>query len=825
MLSNKNNLRSELTANVGVLATSISITAWEWVLWENDMVACLEHYENDICTKREVIKITAKNNDTFTITRWFADCIMNDQTKQQGHGSQEFVVGDYLSLYLSKQIWESLTVWITTNETNIQTMVARINAPKTCINDNCQDWKNAIDTAYVTKFGGVAGFGTGADGDVVISQDTFLDAGCEYNFNNLTILEWVTVRFQGVWTPTINVWNNFKNFGTIDLRAPYLQARTDSQTDHWLHNWTAVANQSDSLTWIASEWWLYKGWSWAWWTSAWCDASDGHGGNGWSGAPYDWINGWAGWTSGSYWTGGWWAFGMWTGWRGWTGSCGWWNGWNWFYGWRWWDVTMKSRFNGWWWAGWKWVIRWWDAWWWAWSCDYTEMWNGGDAITNVYWLHLNARNIWNNLVDASGWDGGNGWIYYWSGTSWWYAPSGWNGGNGANGWQILVSYDTIHEQWCFDVSGWKGWTGGKLWFSSESYWRYEQPNGTDWTAGWVVFKSLNNPYIQNFNLENDEDNEAILISWKDPSFKPSNPQQWAKTVVRYSTSNYPTTPTDWTLAVEETTRDQYETTPYSLTGVLDETTYYFTAFAIDQNNNIIDSETSSITTDFWWHVTPNTLFYINLDQSDWIFTDKKWHSVTNNWVQYSANWVVKGAWYNNVNRNRIRSPFNSWESFPTQFTIMAFMKPSWNHYTNDHPMWIALSNESSKVVWWIWFSQTNNRVYWNHLRENVAWDDKYISFSPLNTRHHYVMTVDWSTMKWYIDWVLKWTWTVSWNWSGNPYPLNWLSLFGRYVSNDSGNPDWLANTIQWYVDEAIAENKVWTQSEIQSYLQKIWFIS
>ena len=259
--------------------------------------------------------------------------------------------------------------------------------------------------------------------------------------------------------------------------------------------------------------------------------------------------------------------------------------------------------------------------------------------------------------------------------------------------------------------------------------------------------------------------------------------------------------------------------------VLDETTYYFTAFAIDQNNNIIVSETSSITTDFWWHVTPNTLFYINLDQSDWIFTDKKWHSVTNNWVQYSANWVVKGAWYNNVNRNRIRSPFNSWESFPTQFTIMAFMKPSWNHYTNDHPMWIALSNESSKVVWWIWFSQTNNRVYWNHLRENVAWDDKYISFSPLNTRHHYVMTVDWSTMKWYIDWVLKWTWTVSWNWSGNPYPLNWLSLFGRYVSNDSTNPDWLANTIQWYVDEAIVENKIWTQSEIQSYLQKIWFIS
>ena len=199
--------------------------------------------------------------------------------------------------------------------------------------------------------------------------------------------------------------------------------------------------------------------------------------------------------------------------------------------------------------------------------------------------------------------------------------------------------------------------------------------------------------------------------------------------------------------------------------------------------------------------------------------------MTNDGIQYSANWVVKGCWYNNASRKRIRSPFNNWESFPSQFTIMAFIKPTWNHYTSDHPMWIVLTDENAKVVWWIWFSQTNNRVYWNHLRENVAWDDKYISFSPLNTRHHYVMTVDWSTMKWYIDWELKWTWTVSWNWSGNPYPLNWLSLFGRYVSNDSANPDWLANTIQWYVDEAIVENKVWTQSEIQSYLQKIWFIS
>ena len=782
MLSNKNNLRSELTANVWVLATSISITAWEWVLWENNMVACLEHYENDICTKREVIKITAKNNDTFTITRWFADCIMNDQTKQQGHGSQEFVVGDYLSLYLSKEIWESLTVWITTNETNIQTMVARINAPKTCINNNCQDWKDAIDTAYVTKFGGVAGFGTGADGDVVISQDTFLDAGCEYNFNNLTILEWVTVRFQGVGTPTINVWNNFKNFGTIDMRAPYLQARTDSQTDHWLHNWTAVANQSDSLTWIASEWWLYKGWAWWWWTSAWCDASDGHGGNGWSGAPYDGINGWAGWTSGSYWTGGWWAFGMWTGWRGWTWSCGWWAGGNWFYGWRWWDVTMRSRFNGWWWAGWKWVIRWWDAGWWVWSCDYTEMWNGGDAITNVYWLHLNARNIWNNLVDASGWDGGNGWIYYWSGTSWWYAPSGWNGGNGANGWQILVSYDTIHEQWCFDVSGWKGWTGGKIWFSSETYWRYEQPNGTDWTAGWVVFKSLNNPYIQNFNLVNDEDNEAILISWKDPSFKPSNPQQRAKTVVRYSTSNYPTTPTDWTLAVQETVKNQYENTPYSLTGVLDETTYYFSIFALDQNNTIIDVQSNSIITDFRWKPKDAICHYI----FDWDFTDSTWSFWNATWT---ATFQILSSWKQVLQtdgNNMVLLPNWITETARSVYTIAFFMKV----ITTSPTYWYYA---------WCWDNNITNHI---SFYESTAWRN-FVEYPWWNKD----ITPSWIWMWWRFVCFRS-------NWSVCDLIINWQ--YKTTTSSSSSLFGWNYPFAIWW-RSSIATAQTWQRTSIQMW--------
>jgi hypothetical protein len=50
----------------------------------------LEHYENEICTKREVIKITSISDNTLTITRSFAVCVMNDKTKEKGDTSFSF---------------------------------------------------------------------------------------------------------------------------------------------------------------------------------------------------------------------------------------------------------------------------------------------------------------------------------------------------------------------------------------------------------------------------------------------------------------------------------------------------------------------------------------------------------------------------------------------------------------------------------------------------------------------------------------------------------------------------------------------------------------
>ena len=225
-------------------------------------------------------------------------------------------------------------------------------------------------------------------------------------------------------------------------------------------------------------------------------------------------------------------------------------------------------------------------------------------------------------------------------------------------------------------------------------------------------------------------------------------------------------------------------------------------------NNL--TATCGVTDQSWWLPTANTLWYINMNQSDAVFTDYEGHTVTNNWITYDASGVSEWCGYNNSDWKRLYSDFNVGESFPTSFTIMAFMKPTWNHYTSDHPMWITLANASTKVTWGIWFSQSNSQVQFNHLRENIAWDTMTYNYNPLNTWHHYALTYDGSLLIGYIDGnqVVSFYTSGSGSWT---WPSWWLTVFGR-------NFPGLTNTIQGYVDEAICEDKVWSAQDIQDYL-------
>jgi hypothetical protein len=178
--------------------------------------------------------------------------------------------------------------------------------------------------------------------------------------------------------------------------------------------------------------------------------------------------------------------------------------------------------------------------------------------------------------------------------------------------------------------------------------------------------------------------------------------------------------------------------------------------------------------DYIWEFVPytpnaNTLFYLNLNQTDWVFTDAMLHSTTNYWVTYNANWVKWWCWYNNWWTNVIQSLFNSWEGFPSNFTIMWFMKPSGSH-TYDHNKWICLGDASNKRAFYIWFATNNSSVVFGCMRLWIWWYEQTStpsSWNILNERHHYAMTYNWNTMIWYIDGIQKFTYNISWNWSGN----------------------------------------------------------
>ena len=746
------------------------------------MVACLEHYENDVCTKREIVKITAKSTDTFTVTRWFAVCIMNDATKQQGQWSQAFSVGDFLSLYLSKEIWESITQNIWINETALQTMVWHINAPRTCINNNCLSWKWSIDSAYNSKYGGVAWFGDASDGDCVITEDTYLDASREYNFNNLTICENATVRFEWSGVPTINVRNNFKNFGCIELKAPFVS--NDTMTDCRLEQWCQVCNQK-------CDWWMCQGWTgwcdgkrsdcwssaWPWqtwcpWTSSsggvggdwwwsswsWWQPTGENGWNGWNGAcAYGWwwggggwwwwwwrfgnwwngwnwwytdqqvwwSNGWNGWNSGMYWTG-------WKWWRGWSVYYSWWrwtawNGWNWYIWWCGGDWNAEwNTWNGWcgvivWWHGWN---AWWNKWW--------NGWRGWNAITNVYWFHLNARNIWNNCVNARWWNGGEWWNWSWSSCNTRYAQ-GWPWWNGANGWQIIVSYDCMHEQWCFDVRGGEWWLGG--WTYAKEDW-YPQPHRVSswsaWTDWRVVFKTVST----NFNLENDSDNEAILISWKDPTLKASSPNPRKKTIIRVSTVNFPASITDWTLVVEETTKNQYETTPYSMSAT-DGVTYYFTAFAIAQDDTMIDVQTNSITATFlvpteyqaveriWWvwdtnDNWPHINTWIIWTSDIWIYTTMLHTNTRDNvqWFYSTTDWSTQRRWLTTYPSWKRCPQRQTWHQTDVSYNNNQFYEIKFNRENNKQTLidWVNIYTLSN-----FYFDSNKNITIWKLSYWNSYW--------------------------------------------------------------------------------------------------------
>ena len=777
MYSNANNLKSEIVWSVSANDSTVSITPGEWVLRANNTVACLEHYENEICTKREVIKITSISDNTLTITRSFAVCIMNDKTKEKGDTAFSFDEWDFLSMYLSKELRESLTDWVGENQTAYETMLENLAVPRTCINNCLTTRQSAIDTAYRTKFWWLAWFWNGSDWDCVISEDTFLDAWREYNFRNLTICPDVLVRFEWAGVPTINVRDTFRNCWIIELKAPYVP--DCSILENRCITWKSVNN-------ICTDWWPCcggKGWArqsscggssgcdWCPWTeTSWWYGWDAY----WSTwcAP-DWLNGWmwANWCYQLRWS--WWGWGWWWGWRywnwwrwwnggksycpsgaskwwdgwnswlygtGWTGWTGWsicedswwgpgWNWWSGYYGWEWWiwraDVWWKSS-----WDWWCWVIEWWKGWD-AWCNKQSCGWNWWNAITNVYWFHLNARCIYNYCVNSrggKGWVGGN-----WDGSNCdtWYAKW-WKWWNGANGGQMIINYCCMFEEWCFDVRGGEGWLWWRT-YACESWYECKKHRAVSWCVGadgWKVLHSSANVNVRNIVVYAFWDNTKL--SREDVSAAPSTWVERWKTVVVYSTETYPETPSDWTLVVENTIRNQYKDTPYTLT--LAKGTYYFSFFVYDAEDNLTSTAQQTL------HIIWNVQYAI-------VWGGAGWGWGVNGGTFYWCGWGW--GW--------------GWEVLYWTTTIW------WKFCTIIGQWW----------CWWCWELQENwcnwwDTYFWKEIAHWWGWGWAYCC----------VWLDWWNGWGWGSDcvwWATTWTWYTWWN-GDRRWAWGWGWAFGAWSS-------------------------------------------
>jgi len=399
------------------------------VLWT------LENFNSDgSVAKREIVKVVSRTWDAFNVVRAFAPCPLKDWDTTQAQVASTFSAWDKFSIYIPAEIleavsdaindlynnwndrlflkktawlWFEITPWNVRFETgeayypwgtwvvvdnsmnyimldssfniivnqeelfDVQNIsiaeVKAVNGEITEITTRKIDW-----IAWRMGWGWDPVYWDWSDGDLVISENTILNAGQQYQFSNLTICPWAVVSFSWNGWAKIKVANLFINEWTIDT--------TDLDVDaHEYRDSTSFCMICNcAFYWINEPWkwwcwWIDRAWSYHWWD--WWNAIETP--NWYSNCVWAWWSCWrrAAWNPWSRWFCCWWWWWWWwtQAWTCTSVSCyicmtSWcpWNWLNWWDWWRWWyDNYYTSNFALWWWWGWWWwyyTWKWWKGW-------------------------------------------------------------------------------------------------------------------------------------------------------------------------------------------------------------------------------------------------------------------------------------------------------------------------------------------------------------------------------------------------------------------------------------------------------------------------------
>ena len=219
-------------------------------------------------------------------------------------------------------------------------------------------------------------------------------------------------------------------------------------------------------------------------------------------------------------------------------------------------------------------------------------------------------------------------------------------------------------------------------------------------------------------------------------------------------------------------------------------------FGIDTDGTVINVQSKSITTDFWYIPNANTLLYVPMKR-DLLDHSGKWISLSNSWVTINTSVASMWVWY--FNETYLN---NTSFSVPNTFTLNVFVRFNENQYWK---IITYLGAEWTNVYWLklaVWES-TRFQFWFTYLKV----EDVYTWWTPiLNTWYLYTFIKNWNSNLLYINWVQKIDRSMTY-WSS---PWNWISIWKM----------WDNEKLRWYLSNYIIENRVRTQTEITNYFNK-----
>lgn len=213
--------------------------------------------------------------------------------------------------------------------------------------------------------------------------------------------------------------------------------------------------------------------------------------------------------------------------------------------------------------------------------------------------------------------------------------------------------------------------------------------------------------------------------------------------------------------------------------------------------------------DEWWHPWANTVAYRPLTSASTV-NDQSWND-----YNLTNNWAVQFGMYGGVDCSFFESGNSQWLSV----TLPAIWNSAFTYSCWIYRLGYSSWPDSKSQVFMMWPLNSNRACFglainwasgWNDEFQVWTWgqDDNTWEYSQINQWEHVVVTNDGTTKKFYLNWVLESSVSMSINVTNGIFRL-WS--FTQYFQNNR----W--QRFYGYMSEFIAENKTRTDQEIASY--------